>query len=159
MKEVWHQHNLRVHYKQTDQMGVVHHANYVSWFEIGRTEWMRANGFPYSKMEEMGLLLPVMEVDVKYIKSALYDEVVAIFTKVKAHSPIRLEFYYEARKIGEASVELPSDQNNVKAPFGELLASGRSLHIWLSKNWKPVRITQAAPDIYEIIQNSSKPEN
>lgn len=152
MKEIWHQHNLRVHYKQTDQMGVVHHANYVAWFEIGRTEWMRANGFPYSKMEELGLMLPVIEVDVKYKKSAFYDDVVAVFTKIKSHSPIRLEFYYEARKIGHADSNLQADQNNAEEPKGELLASGRSLHIWVSKKWKPIRISQAAPEIYELIR-------
>lgn len=136
-------------------MRVVHHANYVSWFEIGRTEWMRANGLAYSKMEEMGLLLPVIEVDVKYHRSALYDETIGIFTKIKNHSPIRLEFYYEARRLGKANSVLEADQNAVAGPLGELLATGKSLHIWVNPQWKPVRITQAAPEIYEIIQNSS----
>src|SRR5699024_1571612 len=152
MKEIWHQHNLRVHYKQTDQMGVVHHANYVTWFERGRTEWMRANGIPYSKMEEMGLLLPVLEVNVKYKKPALYDEAIGIFTKIKSFSPIRLEFYYEARKLGNAGENLAEDKNEIENPKGELLASGSSLHMWLNKNWKPVRIHQSTPEIYKILQ-------
>jgi len=155
MKGIWQQHNLRVHYKQTDQMGVVHHANYVTWFEIGRTEWMRANGLPYSKMESLGLMLPVMDLQLKYHKSALYDEAIGIFTKIKKYSAVRLEFYYEARRLGEAGEALATDQNEVEKPEGELLASGSTTHMWLSKKWKPVRIHTTAPEVYELIQNKS----
>src|SRR5690554_2746426 len=155
MKEFWHKHNLRVHYKQTDQMGVVHHANYVTWFEIGRTEMMRSNGLPYSKMESMGLMLPVLNVQVKYHKPALYDEAIGIFTKIKSQSAVRLEFYYEARRLGKAGTALSLDENIEGEPEGELLASGTSLHMWLDKSWKPVRLNSRAPEVYELIQNIS----
>ncbi|WP_313114379.1 acyl-CoA thioesterase [Aequorivita sediminis] len=159
MKEFWHKHNLRVHYKQTDQMGVVHHANYVTWFEIGRTEMMRSNELPYSKMESMGLMLPVLEVQVKYHKPALYDEAIGIFTKIKNQSAVRLEFYYEARRLGKAGTPLALDENVEGEPEGELLASGTSLHMWLDKNWKPVRLNSRAPEVYELIQNISIDSN
>src|SRR5690625_3261480 len=76
----WHQENMRVQYKDTDQMGVVHHVNYVIWFEVGRSEWMSHFGMTYSELEEQGLLLPVMDVQVQYKASARYDDCVSIFT-------------------------------------------------------------------------------
>jgi len=156
MEEIWHQHNLRVHYKQTDQMGVVHHANYISWFEIGRTEWMRSNGMAYSAIENLGFMLPVLEVQVKYHKPAMYDEAIGIFTRIKDYSPIKLEFYYEIRKLGNAGEPLESDQDEIAKPKGELLTSGSSLHMWVNKKWKPVRINTGAAEVYELIQRKAK---
>lgn len=64
----WYAAQLRVRYQESDQMGVVYHANYLNWFEIGRTEMIRQMGYTYRKMEEQGLLLPVTGLDVKYHK-------------------------------------------------------------------------------------------
>jgi len=80
MSDYWHQHNLRVQYKDTDQMGVVHHGNYITWFEVARIEWMRNSGMNYQHMEELGLLLPVLDVNVSYIHSAKFDDCGELFT-------------------------------------------------------------------------------
>lgn len=106
-------------------------------------------------MESLGLMLPVLDLQVKYHKFALYDEAIGIFTKIETHSAVRLEFYYEARRLGEAGVDLAVDQNEVAEPEGELLASGSTLHMWLDKKWKPVRIRTTVPDIYQLIQDKS----
>lgn len=151
MTTTWHQENIRVQYKDTDQMGVVHHGNYVTWFEIGRTEWMRFYGMTYSKLEHQGFLLPVVDVNINYKKSAIYDDCIAIFTKVATSTPVRLEFAYEARKISETAFT-NSEVKEVSEPFGELIAKGSTTHMWVNSDWKPARMNKAAPEIYAIVK-------
>src|SRR5699024_28954 len=150
----WHQENLRVQYKDTDQMGVVHHGNYIIWFEIGRTEWMRENGITYRELEEQGLFLPVLGVDLQYKASAYYDDCIAIFTKVATASPVRLEFHYEVRKIEEAACYKQRSQE-VHEPSGELLTKGSSTHMWVNTYWKPANINKIAPSVYSSLQNEA----
>jgi acyl-CoA thioester hydrolase len=69
---------LRVRYFETDQMGVVHHANYPVWFEAARSEFCRANGIDYAQMERDGLILPVVELQVRYINPARYDDEIEV---------------------------------------------------------------------------------
>jgi acyl-CoA thioester hydrolase, YbgC/YbaW family len=86
----------RVRYAETDQMNVVYYGNYAQYFEIGRVESIRALGISYKKLEEMGILLPVVELHIKYLRSAHYDDVLTIKTTLKelptAH---RIEFHQE----------------------------------------------------------------
>ena len=145
MKNTWHQHMLRVHYQDTDQMGVAHHSNYVGWFEIGRTEMMRDAGFAYSEMERLGLLLPVVDMHLKYHQPARYDEGMAIFTRVTNFSAARLEFEYEVRRIED------KQDGEMISPYGELLTSGSTLHMWLNSEWKPARIDKAAPEVFAML--------
>lgn len=151
MNNKWHQHNIRVHYKETDQMGVVHHANYVSWFEIGRTEKMRDVGIAYSDMEDLGLLLPVLDMEVKYHKPARYDECVAIFTKLTHFTAVRMQFDYEVRLVTDEECTGKSDPNiNVNSELkGDLLATGKTLHMWLNDKWRPARLDRIAPDVFK----------
>lgn len=152
MTEVWHQQKMRVQYKDTDQMGVVHHGNYVTWFEVGRLEWIRHYGMSYQQIEEIGLLLPVVDVHVTYKKSAHFDDCVAIFTKLTALSPVRLEFYYEVRQMSEETFHLLDSSENVE-PSGELLAQGETKHMWVNSDWKPARLNRTAPEIYQALEN------
>lgn len=152
---MWHMHPLRVHYKETDQMGVVHHANYVSWFEIGRTEMMRHLGIAYRDMEDLGLLLPVLDVNVKYHQPARYDHCVLIYTSLAEFSRVRMKFKYEIRLAKDEycmvqQVADPLVRGNDRQ--GELLSSGHTLHMWLNSDWKPARLDQAAPDVYERVK-------
>lgn len=159
MKNRWHQEIMRVQYKDTDQMGIVHHGNYVNWFEVARTEWMRYAGIAYSKMESMGLLLPVLDVSIQYRKPAHFDERIAVYTKVANFSPIRLQFQYEARRVDDAGknsigteLSRTSDKQAI-APHGELIASGTTLHMWVNRKWKPARIDKLAPEVYALLQS------
>lgn len=74
---------VRIRYSETDQMGYVYYGNYARFFEIGRTEMMRAAGIRYKEMEAEGIMMPVMSMEVKYIRPALYDEVITIRTIVQ----------------------------------------------------------------------------
>ena len=90
-----HTSKVRVRYGETDQMGVVYHANYAKYFEIGRTEWLRHLGITYASMEENGVMLPVILLKIDYKKSAKYDDVLSIKTKLLEVPNVRIKFYYE----------------------------------------------------------------
>lgn len=154
MKNEWHEHIMRVNYKDTDQMGVAHHGNYVSWFEIGRTEMMRDKGIAYSKMEDLGLLLPVLDLNVTYAKPARYDDCVGIYTKLTKSTAVRLEFGYEVRLLNEGACVT---NTTVKKPDTnsdrELLATGGTVHMWLNKDWKPARVDKIAPDVFKLLRD------
>jgi acyl-CoA thioester hydrolase len=78
-----HTTELRVRYAETDQMGVVYHANYLAWCEVGRTEYIRAAGMSYREMEEAGVTLAVSDLDMRFHASATYDDVVRIETRLR----------------------------------------------------------------------------
>ncbi|HLV15149.1 MAG TPA: thioesterase family protein [Xanthomarina sp.] len=96
---------IRVRYGETDQMGVVHHANYALYLEMGRTEWLRKKGISYKEMEDDGVMLPVVSMSLNYKKSALYDEVIKVKTLLKKEPSVRIEFEYEiTNEAGELLV-------------------------------------------------------
>ena len=86
---------LRVRYAETDQMGVVYYGNYAAYCEVGRVEVMRKIGTSYKSLKEAGIMMPVIEYNVKYMKPALYDDVLTIRTIVKALPRARIIFDYE----------------------------------------------------------------
>jgi acyl-CoA thioester hydrolase len=86
---------LRVRYGETDQMGVVYHGNYAQYLEVGRLEWLRAFGISYKKMEEDGVMLPVVSLSIKYKKSACYDDVIKVKTQLVKMPTASIEFEYE----------------------------------------------------------------
>jgi acyl-CoA thioester hydrolase len=98
-----HQIQVRVRYSETDQMGVVYHGNYIPYFEIGRVEWLRNKGISYKKMEESGIALPIVNMNVNYKKSAVYDELLTVHTVFKSQTSVKIEFdcaiYNEAKEL------------------------------------------------------------
>ncbi|MGN7471033.1 acyl-CoA thioesterase [Brevibacillus sp. SAFN-007a] len=127
-----HAHRLRVRYGETDQMGVVYHTNYLNWFEVGRTEWIRKAGLTYRELEERGVLLPVTDAVLSYKKPARYDDVVEIRTRIKELGVVRLAFAYEIIRVSD----------------GELLVSGETMHVFTNKELKPIRLAKTEPEIY-----------
>ena len=91
------EHKLRVEYHHTDQMGIVHHSNYIKFFEAARTEWLRAAGLTYAEMERRGVMMPIVDVQIKYRQPAYYDEMLSITTSVHELPMARMTFYYEIR--------------------------------------------------------------
>lgn len=150
----WFFESKRVQYQETDRMGVVHHANYVTWFEIGRTEWMRVSGIPYAELEEAGLLLPVLNVTIDYGASAYYDDCIAIFTSISEANAIRLQFTYDVRRIKAEDMALQGEARFVDEPFGDKLTSGKTDHMWVNQAWKPARINRTMPEVYEVVMNA-----
>lgn len=103
--------SFRVRYGETDQMGVVYHGNYAQYLEMGRVEWLREFGVSYKKMEEEGIMLPVISLQVSYKKPALYDDLITVRTILKKTPNVKIEFdfeiYNESRELlAEANVVL-----------------------------------------------------
>ena len=114
---------IRVRYGETDQMGVVYHANYAVYFEVGRTEWLREFGLSYSAMEAEGLMLPVISLSIKYKNSARYDDVIKVKTTLKKQPTASIEFDYELRNESD-----------------ELLATGNTILAFIdAKRGRPTR--------------------
>lgn len=153
MASNWQLHLLRVRYQETDQMSVVFHGNYVTWFEIGRTEWIRSNGFSYKEIEQRGLLLPVIDLHCKFIMPAKYDDQIIICTRVTECSPLRIHFESQIRRIGqEADYEQLSLSGKEQLP-GELLVEGGTNHVWVNSSFQPVRLTKAWPKLYQLMKD------
>lgn len=99
-----HETTVRVRYAETDQMDIVYYGNYAQYFEVGRTESIRDLGFTYKKMEEMGVRMPVVEMEAKFLRPAHYDDLIRIKTTLKelpmAHSiTFFTEVYNEQNKL------------------------------------------------------------
>lgn len=94
---------IRIYYQDTDQMGVVYYGNYARYYEIGRTEMIRDLGFTYKRLEEMGIMLPARSLQINYLKSAYYDDLLTVRTIVdtipKVKFPIKTEIYNEKGEL------------------------------------------------------------
>ncbi|HOA96525.1 acyl-CoA thioesterase [Acetivibrio saccincola] len=132
--------NLIVRYAETDQMGIVHHSNYPIWFEAARTDYIKKMGLPYSKIEERGFLLPLIELNCKYKSAAKYEDEIVVKTQLKKITYTRVTFYYEV----------------IRKRDGELLTTGETMHVWTDKNLKPVNIKKHALDIYELLSKNNQ---
>ena len=116
---------IRVRYADTDQMGIVYYGNYAQYLEQGRTEWLRDLGFSYKWMEENDILLPVIELQIKYKQPARYDDLLNVTTILRKNPTIRIEFDYQIHNqegvlLVEAFTSLvfkqASTQKLIKAP-------------------------------------------
>ncbi len=128
-----HETKIRVQYYETDSMGIVHHSNYIRYFETARTEMMRAYGMSYDDMEKAGVWMPVLSVTAEYKMPALYDEVISLFCWVE--------------KLRGASVDLAYE---VRGEDGRLCALGRSSHGFTDPDLKPLRMKRERPEMYEF---------
>jgi acyl-CoA thioester hydrolase len=86
---------IRVRYAETDQMGYVYYGNYAQYFEIARVDLMKTAGVSYRSMEENGILMPVISMNIKYFKPSLYDDLVTVRTSVRERPSARIKFFYE----------------------------------------------------------------
>lgn len=90
-----HIEQIRVRYSETDQMGVVYHGNYLPYLEIGRVEWLRTKGISYKYLEDNGIGLPIASLTLNYKKSARYDDLLSVKTKLNSYSGVKIEFVNE----------------------------------------------------------------
>lgn len=115
---------LRVRYAETDQMGVVYHANYLVWCEIGRTDFIRAIGTPYAQLERDGVVLAVSDASLRFHASARYDDPIRVLTKLDVVRSRAMTFSYRV----------------VHAERGALLATAKTSLISLSAEGRPVAL-------------------
>jgi len=100
-----HSFSIRVRYADTDKMGVVYNGNYLTFFEIGRTELLRAHGLPYAELESSGYLLPVLEAKVTYRNPAYYDDVLNIHTSFSWVSLATIRMDYRLERANDIIAE------------------------------------------------------
>ena len=129
---------IRVPYADTDSMGIVYHTNYIKYFEIGRTEYLREAGYPYARLESEGIWLPVASVYCEYKSPAKYDDLLSVRTRVGELKSATIIMAYEIyRKETE-----------------ELLVRGETKHPITDDKLKPVRLRSIKPELYEFLKES-----
>lgn len=129
---------IEVRYAETDAMGVVYHANYLVWFEIGRTTLINDLGFDYAEMEAEGVISPVIDLNVSYKKSLRYGQKATVRTNIKSVGPLKVEYEYEI--VNEE---------------GEICCIGNSTHVLVHKDtFKPIKFKKMFPDWYEAYINA-----
>jgi len=90
-----HNIQIRVRYGETDQMGYVYHGNYAQYFEMGRVEWLRNLGVSYKRMEDSGIMLPVLKLNINYLNPAKYDDLLTLQTTLLKKPTVRIEFDFK----------------------------------------------------------------
>ena len=126
---------VRVRYQETDQMGVVYHGNYYTWFEVGRSDFFRSLGYSYAQLEREGIIMPVISSYCEYKLPAKYEDEVLIRTSINLMKGVKLEFNYKALRKSD----------NV------LLAEGNTIHAFVDKSMKPVNLKKTNPSIWRIL--------
>lgn len=125
-----------VRYAETDQMGIAHHSNYPVWFEIGRTDFFKTIGFPYSAIEAKGLLMPLTEMRCAFKNPARYDDTIIIRTSIAHISHVKIGFAYQV----------------INQSTGKLLAIGETNHGSTDRNLKPLVIEKVLPELSGVIK-------
>ena len=121
-------------YEETDQMGVIYHGNYFTYFEVARTGLLKQLGYSYKLMEEKGVMLPVIDVACQYKKPILYDDDIVIRTSIDTIKGIRLNFKYEV----------------IRTTTEELLALGSTTHAFSDLQLKPIRYKQLDENLRKV---------
>lgn len=124
-----------VHYYETDQMGIVHHSNYIRWFEEARTDFLGQIGLPYDKIEKEGILIPVLGVSCKYKSAIRFGDLVCVHLKITYFNGVRFRVSYQI--IGKET--------------GVLHAVGESEHGFVNRDMVPVRMKKEFPQMYELL--------
>lgn len=135
---------LRPRYAETDQMGVVYHANYLMYFEVGRSEFFRALGYSYRELEKQGVIFAVVKAEAEYLQPAFYDDELRVRTWLKQVKGVRFEMNYEIIREKEGT--------------DEVLVRGKTLHACVGKDLKPLRLRSANPEIWELLNKCMEGE-
>ena len=135
-----HVYRHRVRYRECDPMSVVYHAHYVDYFEAARTEALRARGFPYKKLEDAGIIMPVVDLHVHYHQPARYDDLLDIKVWFPEPPSVRIRAEYEVRRSGEDA----------------LLASGTVVLCFFdTERRRPIRAPQPLLDVFARAETPS----
>ncbi len=131
---------VEIRYADTDQMGVVYHANYLAYCEMGRSQFVKDLGFNYTQLEQEGFVSPVLDISIQYKASLRYGQVATVRTWIESHGKLRTTYGYEV---------LHED--------GTIAATVKSMHTLLKKeNFRPVSLSRVAPDWEVAYKNAAK---
>lgn len=124
----------KTQYYETDQMRIIHHANYIKWFEEARTDYLDQMGLSYAEMEDMGIVVPVLGVSADYKSMVKYGDTVRISLQVEDYNGVKLAFSYRVED----------------AVTGELRTIGNSRHCFLNEDGRPMSLKRNHPEIHEL---------
>jgi acyl-CoA thioester hydrolase len=124
----------KVHYYETDQMGIVHHSNYIRWFEEARIDMLDKMGLPMDKIEQLGVQIPVLSVTCNYRNMTRFNDIVSVGLKIEKYNGIKMKISYEIR--------------NIKT--NEITNTGSSEHCFLDMKGNVVSIKKSFPQMHEI---------
>ncbi len=130
----------KVQYYETDKMGVTHHSNYVRWMEEARVNFLDRIGFGYRKLEEDGIISPVLAVDCEFKSPTVFDDDVEIEVRVEEFRGVRLTIGYTMRKL----------------PGGELVLTGKTRHCFVDPNGRPIILDHSFPDFAQKLKELQK---
>lgn len=125
----------KVQYYETDKMGITHHSNYIRWMEEARVHFLEEAGWGYARVEEEGMISPVIGVECKYKETTTFDDEIQIEVKVKEFKSVRLILEYEMKNVKNDHV----------------VFNGTSEHCFLNKQGSPVRLKKQFPELYQIL--------
>lgn len=125
----------KVHYYETDKMGVTHHSNYIRWMEEARVDFLNQTGWGYARVEEEGMISPVISVDGKFKETTTFDDVIQVEVKVKEFKGVRLVLEYEMKNVKNDHV----------------VFTGVSEHCFLDRQGSPVRLKRQFPEFYQML--------
>lgn len=135
-----HQIEIKPRYSETDQMGVIYHGNYFSYFEVARTALFESVGYSYRKIEEEGIILPVTEANCRYKKAIKFNEPILIDVKIKFIKRVTIGFDYKIYRKADHT----------------LLAEGYTHHGFVSKDLKPIRFKAFNQDFQKVLKDFQK---
>ncbi len=125
----------KVHYYETDKMGVTHHSNYVRWMEEARVDFLDQIGYGYAKMESEGIISPVIGIECEYKKTTTFDDEICIRPEIESFNGIKLVIRYT--------------MTNVQT--GDFVLKGKSKHCFLTKEGKPLSLRRQFPEIDKVL--------
>lgn len=130
----------KVSYYETDKMGITHHSNYIRWMEEARIYFFENIGFGYDKIEESGIISPVIGINCEYKESTTFNDEISIDVKIKEFKGVRMVVEYKMEN----------------AKTGKLVLVGTSQHCFLDKNKRPVRLQKEFPELSEKLKELSQ---
>lgn len=138
MEHICRRYQRRTNYYETDKMGIIHHSNYIRYFEEARLDWMEQIGLDYRQIEDLGIIIPVMFVDCQYLVPVHFEDEIEIQVKLARFDGIKMEFSYEL----------------YQKETGQLCTTGRTGHCFLNDQMKPLRLKKQFPDLYQKMQDA-----
>lgn len=130
----------RINYYETDKMGIVHHSNYIRFLEEARCNWLRTLGISYEKLEELGIMIPVLGVYCDYKHHVTFEDVIQIKVIVKEFNGVRMKISYDVRE----------------KETGNTVIEVETKHCFTDKNLKPISLKKTHPEIFELFASQIK---
>lgn len=128
-----------VQYYETDRMGITHHSNYIRWMEEARVDFLKQIGWDYARLEELGIISPVVDVKCSYKNTTTFSDVIEIQVKIKEFKGVKLILGYSMTKAD-----------------GTIVSEAESSHCFLTSEGKMIRLANKFPEFYQVLTSLSE---